>query len=189
MPQPTNPSRIWGGEVVLKHRINIVQGDITRLSVDAIVNAANAQLAGGGGVDGAIHRAAGPELMKACRAIGGCPTGDIRVTPGFNLPCKFVFHAVGPIWQGGNHNEPELLQNCYHQALKVAAEKELSSIAFPAISCGVYGYPLNEATKIALTAVHEWLKTHSQPEQVTFVLFDGPLLEIYRQKAKALFSS
>ena len=172
-----------------KHRINIMQGDITKLSVDAIVNAANAQLVGGGGVDGAIHRAAGPELMNACQAIGGCPTGEVRVTPGFNLPARFVFHAVGPIWQGGHQNESELLKSCYQSALSIAAEKQLSSIAFPAISCGVYGYPLNEAAKIALTTVYDWLKTRAWPEQVSFILFDGPLLELYRQKAKTLFTS
>ncbi|WP_066015804.1 macro domain-containing protein [Endozoicomonas atrinae] len=134
----------------MKGRIDIIQGDITTLSVDAIVNAANSGLLGGGGVDGAIHRAAGPELLAACREIGGCPTGEVRVTPAFRLPEHYVFHKVGPVWQGGDAGEPDLLRACYRNALTEASNRELSSVAFPAISCGVYGYPHQAASEILL---------------------------------------
>src|SRR5262245_62728100 len=134
----------------MKAQLEVIQGDITTLAVDAIVNAANSRLAGGGGVDGAIHRAAGPELHAACRAIGGCPTGEARITPGFRLTAKFVIHAVGPIWYGGTRGEPELLIGAYHASLTLARDHGCQSVAFPAISTGIFGYPLDEATKIAV---------------------------------------
>jgi O-acetyl-ADP-ribose deacetylase (regulator of RNase III) len=155
--------------------------DITTLSVDAIVNAANEELAPGGGVCGAIHRAAGPALAEACEKIGFCHTGDARITPGFNLPARFVIHAVGPIWQGGRAGEAELLAGAYRAAIRLAQKHSLRSIAFPAISTGIYGFPLADATQIAVGAVREAVATPSTIEQVIFACFSSEVLEEYRR--------
>lgn len=161
--------------------IEVHQGDITTLEVDAVVNAANSQLAGGGGVDGAIHRAAGFEqLQAACRAIGGCPTGEVRVTPGFDLLAKYIIHAVGPVWRGGDKGEEKLLRACYRNALEAADARQLCSVAFPAISCGVYGYPLSEACECA---VDEVLKTDCDyVEKIVFCCFSVDMAECYRRQ-------
>ena len=153
-------------------RIELQQGDITKLAVDAIVNAANSRLAGGGGVDGAIHRAAGyEELQAACRKLRGCETGDAKITPGFNLPARHVIHTVGPVYRDGAHGEPELLASCYRRSLEVAVASDCKTVAFPAISTGVYGYPFDEATEIALTTTAEFLRQSESIERVTFVFF------------------
>lgn len=161
-------------------RIGVVRGDITELDVDAIVNAANSGLRGGGGVDGAIHRAAGPELLQACLAIGGCRTGEVRVTPGFRLKAKHVIHAVGPVWQGGRNGEPELLARAYRLALETAERIDSSTIAFPAISTGVYGYPLEAATEIAVATVRTFLGEHVVPKHVIFCCFNEQAEAAYR---------
>jgi O-acetyl-ADP-ribose deacetylase (regulator of RNase III) len=153
-------------------RIELQQGDITKLAVDAIVNAANSRLAGGGGVDGAIHRAAGYEqLQAACRALGGCATGDAKITPGFNLAARYIIHTVGPVYQDGQRGEPELLASCYRRALEVAAEHGVKTIAFPAISTGVYGYPFEEATETALRTTTAFLQDRAMPERVMLIFF------------------
>lgn len=157
-----------------------VEGDITRLAVDAIVNAANESLLGGGGVDGAIHRAAGPELLAACRPLGGCATGDAKATPGFHLPARWVFHAVGPVWLGGGHREDALLAGCYRRCLELAREHAVRTIAFPAISTGVYRFPAERAAGIALATVRSHLEA-SGVEQVRFVCFGAETLAIYRR--------
>lgn len=159
--------------------IRAIEGDITTLAVDAIVNAANCSLLGGGGVDGAIHRAAGPGLLEACRKFGGCRTGEARITPGFRLPARFVIHTPGPVWHGGDRNEPELLRNCYNNSLLLAAEAGCRSIAFPCISTGVYHYPARAAAEIAVTAAREW--SGPLPEEVIFCCFSAGTLAIYRE--------
>lgn len=155
-----------------------VSGDITRLEVDAIVNAANTSLLGGGGVDGAIHRAAGPELVEACRKLHGCKTGDAKATPGFRLPARWVFHAVGPVWNGGGHGEDEKLASCYRRCLELAREHNVKSIAFPAISTGIYGFPSDRAAKIAIQTVRENIES-SGVERVEFVCFGAETRRIY----------
>lgn len=162
-------------------RIEIVSSDITRLPVDAIVNAANRSLLGGGGVDGAIHRAAGPELLAECRTLGGCETGQAKITRGYRLPARHVIHTVGPIWQGGNQGEPELLAACYRNGLKLAVANGVRTIAFPAISCGVYGYPLDEAARIAVREVRQFLAGDDRIEAVYLVCFGGEVFEAYQQ--------
>ncbi len=162
-------------------KIEIVQGDITKLEVDAIVNAANTTLLGGGGVDGAIHRAAGPELLAECRTLGGCQLGEAKVTRGYRLPARFVIHTVGPVWRGGKRGEPETLANCYRNSLQVAVENGIRTIAFPAISCGAYGYPIEEAAQIAVNTTREFLATTDQIEKVIFVLWDEDVYKTYRR--------
>ena len=169
-------------------RIEIVQGDITELEVDAIVNAANESLLGGGGVDGAIHRRAGPELLEACRKLGGARTGEAKITPGFELPARCVIHAVGPVWQGGTHGEPELLASCYRNSLQLARQHDLQTIAFPAISTGVYGYPIEAATRVAIGEVRGFLQASQVPQRVTFCCFSAGDLAVYRQVAGELLA-
>jgi O-acetyl-ADP-ribose deacetylase (regulator of RNase III) len=149
-------------------RIEVLETDITRLKVDAIVNAANNSLLGGGGVDGAIHAAAGPALLEACKTLKGCDTGEAKITPGFTLPARYVIHTVGPVWHGGQHNEAQLLAACYRNSLNLAVEHGLRTIAFPAISCGVYSYPINEACQIAVTVVQHFLRQDKRLEKVIF---------------------
>lgn len=160
--------------------LKVTRGDITRMNVDAIVNAANSSLLGGGGVDGAIHRAAGPELLAACRTLGGCATGDAKATPGFRLPAKWVFHAVGPVWNGGHRGEPEKLAGCYRRCMELAHEHAAKTIAFPAISTGIYGYPKRPAAEIAVRICREMARSCGL-ERVEFCCFDEQTAEVYEQ--------
>ena len=169
-------------------KIKIHKRDITKLNVDALVNAANTTLLGGGGVDGAIHRAAGKELMEECKKLNGCKTGVAKITRGYNLSAKYVIHTVGPVWNGGKHNEDELLSRCYRNSLKLAVENGIKSIAFPAISTGVYRFPLERATKIALDEVAKFLKENDEIEKVIFVCFDDETRNTYRRTFKLLSS-
>jgi O-acetyl-ADP-ribose deacetylase (regulator of RNase III) len=164
----------------MRSRIYIELGDITQLAVDAIVNAANASLLGGGGVDGAIHRAAGPELLAECRALGGCPPGEARLTGGYKLPAAHVIHTVGPIWRGGEMGEPDILTSCYRSCLAIARDQSFRAIAFPAIATGVYGFPREAAARIAVAEVSAHLAEHKQPETVIFACFDSATREAYR---------
>ncbi len=161
-------------------RITVVEGDITQQRVDAIVNAANTSLLGGGGVDGAIHRAAGPGLLAECRTLGGCPTGDARITKGYNLPAQWVIHTAGPVWHGGTHNEDVLLARCYRSCFALAAQHAIRTIAFPAISTGIYGFPLARATRIALTETTRFLADNAEIKEVRFVCFGKQTYEAYR---------
>jgi len=161
-------------------RLIAIRADISGLAVDAIVNAANSTLLGGGGVDGAIHRAAGPELLAECRALGGCATGEAKITKGYRLPAKHVIHTVGPVWRGGGSGEAGLLASCYRNSLQLALENDLRTLAFPAISCGAYGYPLREAATIAVRECSAVTARHSRIERITFALFEAEVLRIYQ---------
>ena len=167
-------------------RLQVLSGDITRLAVDAIVNAANASLLGGGGVDGAIHRAAGPELLAYCRTLGGCPTGEAKITPGFRLPSKHVIHTVGPVWRDGSQGEAQQLGLCYRNCFLLARKHGLRSIAFPAISCGVYGYPRDAAARIAVAECRMALRANPDLEQVLLVAFDESMAKVLRQALSAV---
>jgi O-acetyl-ADP-ribose deacetylase (regulator of RNase III) len=162
-----------------------VRADITTLEVDAIVNAANRSLLGGGGVDGAIHRAAGPQLLEECWKLGGCQTGEAKLTSGYNLPAKFVIHTVGPVWRGGKSGEAELLASCYRRSLEIAIEQGFKTIAFPSISTGVYGYPIEQAARIAVVTVRDFLREHNTVIDVTFCCFSESDLRVYRQIIQA----
>jgi len=169
----------------MQGRISVIQGDITLQKVDAIVNAANESLLGGGGVDGAIHRAAGPELLAECRTLGGCPTGQAVITRGYRLPAHWVIHTVGPVWHGGNRGEDALLASCYRNSLKLAAKQNLHTVAFPAISTGAYDFPLERATRIAVTEVKKFLAAETSVEEVIFVCFGAATYGVYREVLSA----
>lgn len=173
----------------MKERIKIVQGDITKEKTEAIVNAANSSLLGGGGVDGAIHRAAGHRLLEECKGLGGCKTGEAKITKGYDLPAKYVIHTVGPVWRGGSQTESSLLQSCYKNSLQIALDKNIKSIAFPAISTGVYGYPIKEATKIAVQTVTNFLDHHPAIKEVRFVCFSTVDFNIYQRELSFLKKS
>lgn len=167
-------------------RLELVQGDITRQEVDAIVNAANESLLGGGGVDGAIHRAAGPELLEECRSLGGCPTGQAKITRGYRLPARYVIHAVGPVWRGGQHGEDDLLARCYRNALQLAVQHGCRTVAFPAISTGAYRFPLDRAARIALREMLRFLVSEPRLQKVRVVLFNSEALEAHQRALQEL---
>ena len=169
-----------------RNKLTLIKGDLTHLTVDAIVNAANTSLLGGGGVDGAIHRAAGPKLLAECKTLKGCSTGEAKITKGYNLPAKFVIHTVGPVWHGGNHHERALLASCYQTSLQLAVNHKVKTIAFPAISCGIYGYPIDQAVNIAITQTLSFLKQHKEIEQVYFVCLDEVVYRAYEKEFNAL---
>lgn len=165
-------------------KVELLQGDITKMEVDAIVNAANKSLLGGGGVDGAIHRAAGPELLEETKTLNGCRTGEAKISGGYKLPAKYVIHTVGPVWKGGNKNEAQLLSNAYHNSLEVAKKHGLQTMAFPNISTGVYGFPKEKAAEIAISTVLDYLKNHPGIQKVYFICFDQENYRIYQEKLK-----
>lgn len=171
----------------MREKMILMRGDITRLKVDAIVNAANNSLLGGGGVDGAIHRTAGPELLKECRLLGGCRTGEACITGGYLLPAKHVIHTVGPVWHGGGYHEEDLLVNCYENSLKLARDNQLQSIAFPAISTGAYGFPIQKASRVAVQTVARFLQHNALPEKVTFVCYSERDTLMYQTALDELF--
>ena len=173
----------------METRIEIIEGDITRLAVDAIVNAANNALLGGGGVDGAIHRTAGPELLRECRELHGCATGEAKITRGYGLPAKHVIHTVGPVWRGGGHDEDRLLANCYRNCLLLAQEQGLKTVAFPSISTGAYRFPLERAARIALRETRAFLSRNTGIEKAIFVCFERDALQTYRTLAGELFGA
>lgn len=170
----------------MKDRIEIIKGDITKQTSDAIVNAANCSLLGGGGVDGAIHRAAGPELLAECRTLGGCKTGEAKITRGYKLPARYVIHTPGPVWHGGSHGEPELLRSCYRSCLELASENGCKTVDFPSISTGVYHFPLDKASDIAIKTIAEYLSEHPDIERVRMVCFDERTKEHYEKALESL---
>lgn len=167
---------------LIKNRVELIRGDITKLSVDAIVNAANTSLLGGGGVDGAIHRKAGPKLLEECKTLNGCPTGEARITKAYGLPARFVIHTVGPVWNGGNNQEHLLLSSCYRNSMELALAHRAKTIAFPNISTGVYRYPKTEAAEIAINEVNDFLHKHKSISKVIFTVFDEENYQIYRER-------
>jgi O-acetyl-ADP-ribose deacetylase (regulator of RNase III) len=171
-----------------RERVGVVQQDITTLEVDAIVNAANSSLLGGGGVDGAIHRAAGPELVEECRTLGGCPPGQAKMTRGYRLKARYIIHTVGPVWYGGNYDEDEVLASCYRNSLSLALERGLKSVAFPAISTGIYGFPVERAARIAAREVRQFLEKHDLPEQALLVCFSDAALQEFTAAVDEAFA-